>query len=107
VPLGEAAAYWVARYLREARPELVNGSPTPVLFLSQTGRPLTTSRLRQLVRNPHRLRAAFATHLVEGGADLRTVQELLGHASLPTTQHYAGASVRRLQAVHGRAHPRG
>ena len=122
VPLSDRAQGLVQRYATIARPKLAarcRGPQPDNLFLSRTGRQLERVRIYQVVReaarragisvacSPHSLRHSFATHLVSGGADLRVVQELLGHASLTTTQIYTHVDHERLREVHSRFHPRG
>jgi integrase/recombinase XerD len=122
VPLSPRAQALLRRYQETVRPSLAaraESAHPDALFLSRTGRPLDRIRIYQVVRaaarasgltvacSPHALRHSFATHLVGGGADLRSVQEMLGHASLATTQVYTHVDDRRLREVHRRFHPRG
>lgn len=119
VPIGEIALEWVRRYLREVRPQWVKpGRSGDVLFLSVRGRPLTRYAVWKMLRfyvtqagiqkpvSPHTLRHSFATHLLEGGADLRSVQELLGHADISTTQIYTHLDREYLREVIFTFHPR-
>lgn len=104
VPLGEQAEDWLRLYLGEARPKLASGD-SDVLFLSRRGRALDTATVRTIFPAPMRFRHSFATHMLRGGADLRTIQDLMGHVSLHTTAGYCKLDVRDLQEAH-RAHPR-
>lgn len=119
VPIGRSAIAAVAIYLRELRPKLEKGEGKGVLFLNARGRPLTRMGAWKILRryveragitkhvSPHTLRHSFATHLLEGGADLRAVQEMLGHADISTTQIYTHVDREYLRQVHRQHHPRG
>lgn len=119
VPIGRAALQALIVYLREVRPRLERGRGAGVVFLNRRGRPLTRMGVWKILRRhviragverrvtPHTLRHSFATHLLEGGADLASVQELLGHADIATTQIYAHVDREYLRDVYRRFHPRG
>lgn len=118
VPLGRAAASAVQRYLREGRPQLVGSRQERKLFVNFRGGPLTRQGLYKIIQrhakvaglegkmSPHTLRHTFATHLLSGGCDLRSVQEMLGHADVSTTQLYTHLSGERIKEVYFKAHPR-
>lgn len=119
IPVGRAALDALKLYLHSARPRLVSARSGAAIFLSVRGHSLTPARIWQLVRHyakragieeaihPHQLRHSFATHLLAGGADLRIIQEMLGHSSIATTQIYTQVDRGQLKSVHRKFHPRG
>ncbi|HEY7892796.1 MAG TPA: tyrosine recombinase XerC [Solirubrobacteraceae bacterium] len=118
VPIGEIALAAVRAYLERGRPHLCGADPEHALFLSKSGRALSTSDVRRRLSiwarraavqgkcSPHALRHSFATHLLNGGADLRAIQELLGHSSISTTQLYTRVESARRRSAYARSHPR-
>jgi integrase/recombinase XerD len=118
VPIGEEAMVWLSRYMKEARPLLLSGRPCDDLFVTERGHAMSRQRFWKIIKgyalragiamsvSPHTLRHAFATHLLNHGADLRVVQMLLGHADISTTQVYTHVANDRLKAIHAKHHPR-
>ncbi|WP_197722052.1 site-specific tyrosine recombinase XerD [Sulfuriflexus mobilis] len=119
VPLGEEALSWLERFIRHDRVDIINGRAVDAIFPTRRGGPMTRQAFWQLLRryalksginkplSPHTLRHAFATHLINHGADLRVVQLLLGHSNLSTTQIYTHVARERLKSLHAEHHPRG
>ncbi len=119
VPLGEEALDWIKRYLKESRPQILGQRPAGALFVTHRGQSMTRQSFWHLLKrhaaraglhkqlSPHTLRHAFATHLLNHGADLRVVQMLLGHSDISTTQIYTHVARERLKQLHAKHHPRG
>ena len=117
IPINEAAMETIANYIEESRPQLLKKRTSEFLFLAKGGKPMTRQRLWQLIKkysaglsieiSPHTLRHCFASHLLDGGADLRALQKMLGHTDISTTQIYTKVTPERLRKIHKEHHPRG
>jgi integrase/recombinase XerD len=119
VPIGRSAYNFLSEYVNQGRPKFVKGQKTNILFLNRSGNGLTRQGFWKIVKgyvlraglnkkvHPHTFRHSFASHLLEGGADLRSVQIMLGHADIATTQIYTHITRERLKSIHKRYHPRG
>lgn len=117
IPINEAAMETITNYIEESRPQLLKKRTSEYLFLAKGGKPMTRQRLWQLIKkysaglsieiSPHTLRHCFASHLLDGGADLRALQKMLGHTDISTTQIYTKVTPERLRKIHKEHHPRG
>ncbi len=117
VPINEATLSTLVQYIEESRPEILRNRNSPYLFLAKGGKPMTRQRLWQIIKSyskglsiqisPHTLRHCFASHLLDGGADLRALQKMLGHTDISTTQIYTKVTPERLKKIHKEFHPRG
>ena len=117
VPINEAALSTLVQYIEESRPEILRKRESRFLFLAKGGKPMTRQRLWQIIKthskglsiqiSPHTLRHCFASHLLDGGADLRALQKMLGHTDISTTQIYTKVTPERLKKIHKEFHPRG